>query len=160
MRGERRDQAIPPPAVDTTCSPHVAIVVATGQELCERELVEGWGELVEEVFRPHHVIDEMCRHDEPTKSQAWSQCFRYGADLHNVLRRNTLQRTHRFTVVAELSIVVVFDDQPTVRARPRDQLATSLLAQDAASWELVRRRDEHSVGVKAADDHPLAINRL
>ena len=26
--------------------------------------------------------------------------------------------------------------------------------------KLVRRRDEHSVGVKAADDHPLAVNRL
>src|ERR1700694_5621954 len=102
----------------------------------------------------------MCRDDQPPESQCWSQCFRHGSDLHDVLRSNTLQRTHRLPVVAELSVVVVLDDEAAMCACPRDQLTAPVLAQHTAGGELVRWSDQHRVGVEAADGHSLVVDRL
>jgi len=158
--GQRCDQAISPPVVHSASTPDMAIVVPAGQELREGELVESRGEVVKEALCTLRLIDEMCGHDEPAKSQCWSQCFRDGSDLYHVLWRNTLECTHRLSVIAELSVVVILDDQPAVRARPGDHVSAPLPAQDTASWELVCRRDEDSVGVETVDDHPLVVDRL
>jgi hypothetical protein len=138
----------------------VAIVVPTDQELRKGELVEGRGELVEEELCALHVIDELRRHDEPAKSQRRSQRFLHGSDLHHVLWRDALECTYGLSIVTELSIVVILDDQTTLRARPGDDLAASLPAQNTPGRELVRRRDEYRVRVETVDDHPLVVNPL
>ena len=160
MPGERSDQAVSPPAVHASSAPDVAIVVAAGKELSEGELVESRREVVKKALGALHLIDEMRRNHEPAKAQCRRQCLRHRSDLHHMLGRHTLERTHRLPVVAELGVVVILDDQATVRTRPGDQAATPLAAQHVAGRELMRRCDEHSICVKAVDDHALGVDRL
>ena len=157
---ERGDQAVSPPSVHAAGTPDMAVVVTAGQELREGELVESRREVVKQALGALHLTDQMRRNDEPAKAQSRRQCLRHGSDLYHVLRGNPLQRTHRFSVVSEFSVVVVLDDQAVVCARPGDQAAPSVAAQHIAGRELMRRGHEHSVSVKAVDDHALVIDRL
>src|ERR671930_595846 len=76
--------------------------------------------------------------DEPPQAQRGREGLRRGPEVGDPLGVEALQRSDGLAVVAELRVVVVFDDDPRTLARPRQQLAAALAAEDDPRRELMR----------------------
>ena len=84
-----------------------------------------------------------------------------GADVHDLLRRESLQGADRHAVVAKLGVVVVLDDQPLLLG-PLDQGGASLRREHRAGRELVRGSEQHRRGLrrgKHVDAQPALVDR-
>jgi hypothetical protein len=68
-----------------------------------------------------------------------------------VVGGEALERADRHTVVAELGVVVVLDDQRVVAARPGDEVAAPASVERRAGRIGVRRGDEHGRDVVAVE---------
>jgi hypothetical protein len=147
-------------SIDRACTAHVSVVLAAVDQSRQHELVERWGEIVQEPLEALGFLHEMSRQDEPAKTERRSKRLRNRAELDDSFWVETLEGAHRLAVVAELGVVVVLGDQGTPFACPTEQLAAPHAAQHGAGRELVGGSDEHRVGVEAANADALLVDRL
>jgi hypothetical protein len=90
------------------------------------------------------ICDEVCRHDHKAHPQRRKHRLAEGAEVnHRRVGREPLDRRQRRTAVAQLAVVVVFDDPGAARHRVLDDRPAPLQAQHAAERILMRRRDVH-----------------
>ena len=107
------------------------------------------------------LADEMTGNQHPRQPQAGRQGLAGRAGVHDAVRRHALQRRDRIAVIAILSVVVVFDDQPTPPASPGDQAGATSGAQHRASGVLVGGRENHGIDVRRlelVEDQALGVD--
>ena len=130
----------------------VAVELAALDEVGERELVDrGRG-----AGRRGRVVgvqlrDQAGRKDEPAEPQGGRERLGAGAAVGDEVGREALQRSDRLAVVAELGVVVVFEDQRAAVARPGDKRRAALGRQDGAGRELVGGGDGDGVEVELGE---------
>jgi hypothetical protein len=157
---ERGRQGIAAAAIDKAGVANVAVVLAAADELREGALLERRRADVEQMLDPLRLVDEPLRHDRPGEPERRCECLRGRAEIGDAGVVESLDRSDRFAVVAELGVVVVLDHQRITPACPVEQLAASGAAHDDAGWELVGRGDENGVRVEPVDLKPFAVDRL
>jgi hypothetical protein len=96
----------------------VPVVLAAREQVSERELVDG--------RRPgtqrRHLGFQWClqrlRDHQPTQAHARRKGLTHAAGEHNAVRIQRLHRPDRLSVVAELAVVVVLDDEAAAASGP------------------------------------------
>ncbi len=90
------------------------------------------------------IGNEVRRHDHKAHAQRRKHRLAEGAEVnHRRVGRETLNRRQRRTAVAQLAVVVVFDDPGAARDCVLDDRPTPLQTQHAAERILMRGRDVH-----------------
>jgi hypothetical protein len=154
------DQPVAPPPVDEPGSADLPVVLAGGDELGEGELAEAAGVAVREGLHGDDVVDERGGKGEPAEPQAGSKGLTCRAGVGDPLRGEGLDGADWLAVVAELAVVVVFDDQPGGGVGPGDDTAAPVRRKRRAERELMCRGQEHGGGVGELVDHgPVAVDR-
>lgn len=139
------EQTLEPPPVGEAASPDVLVVGTRADEFGERELVEGRG-LHGDGREPFgHGPNELLRQDHPAQAHARGERLARRAEVCDVLGGERLDRADGAAVVAELAVVVVFDEErPRARGPARELGPPSGVERDAER-ELVGGRQEHGV---------------
>src|SRR6185312_11391089 len=122
------DQLVAATAIDAANTSHVPVVVAAGEELGERQLIERRREVVDEPLVPLDLPRQAGWSDDPPEAQGGHEGLRDGPDLDDVLGRRALERSDGLAVVPELGVVVVLDDQAGGRLRPAHERVPPALA--------------------------------
>jgi hypothetical protein len=149
---ERLQEGIAALAVAVTLAAQVAVEVAALDEIGECELVDRRGR----ARRRRRVVgmqlrDQAGRKDEPAESQGGRERLGARAAVGNEVGREALERSDRLAVVAELRVVVVFEDQRAAVAGPGNEVGTSLRPEDGAGRELVGGGDGDGVEVEVGE---------
>src|SRR5579884_4351556 len=129
-------------AVSQAHAAHVPVVGVAGDQVGERQLAQRFGSVVGVHLGVGERLDEAARERDPGKSQSRREGFRGRADIHDVIWRGSLQGAYRLAVVAELTVVVVLDDEAAAGARPLDQRSAPRGVEGSADRVLVRGRDD------------------
>ena len=141
--GQGGDELVAAAAVAQPHRPHLAVVGARGDEFGQGQLVQrarhpvgvplGRGDLRDEVGRRHH----------PGEPQAGGQRLAHRAEVDDPLRVEALERADGLTVVAELPVVVVLQDQAAGGAGPVDDRRAPVRVQRDPGRVLMSRRQQH-----------------
>jgi hypothetical protein len=136
--------------------------MTVADERRQRHLHDRVGVRVDDVFRfDDRVARPRRRHDEAL-AQLGKQALRERADVeHARVAVQRLQCVERPRAVAELAVVVVFDDHGVVAARVVEQRAAPPERQRDPGGRLVRRRDgdDAHAGRQPLDDQSLIVDR-
>ena len=119
------------------------VEVAPLDELGERELRQPRhrDDVGEDVNRRR--LDEPRRQHRPTEAERRREQRAERADVGDVLRRERLQRPGGRSVVAEVTVVVVLDDESAARNSPVEKRTPSSGGERDAERELMIRADDH-----------------
>ncbi len=98
----------------------VSIEVTCRDEVGECRLIDG-RHADAPAARLRHRLDERGRQHEPCDVQTRRERLARSASVDDATRVETLHRTHRLAVVAELTVVVVLDDPTIAPPRPLDE---------------------------------------
>jgi hypothetical protein len=106
------DQPVAAAPVHQAAPADVPVVPARPDQLGERELVQDTGIPIGRRLRVGHVVDELRGQHQPAEAQAGGEGLARGPGVGDAVRGERLERTDGLPVVAELSVVVVLDDEP------------------------------------------------
>jgi len=121
-------------------------------------LIQGRREIVCQTLGRRQLIDPRSGRHNPPQSQGGSERLGYGADIGDAIWGESLNGTHRLSVVAEFSVVIVLDDERAAKGRPFHQLSAARIAQDDPSRELVSRSDQNRVAVHGVNDNAMTVD--
>ena len=116
----------------------MTVVRARRDELRECQLVQRARPFDVPLGR-HDLRDQFLGQHHPGEPETRRQRLARRAEVHHPLRIEALQSAHRLTVVSELPVVVVLQDQPAGGARPVDSRHAPVRAQLDPGRVLVRR---------------------
>ena len=119
-------------------------------------LVQHVGEPAREAALRGERAGEPLGDDSPREADGRREALRGGAGVEHVVGRERLERADRATVVAELAVVVVLDDEAAGAFRPAHDLEPASRAERDADRELVRRGEQYRIHVPEAVDHRAA----
>ena len=148
--GDPRLQGEPACPVLGAQASHVAVVVVRVDEAGEGRLVQHVGRPAGAAALRGERAGEPLGDDPPREADGRREALRRRAGVQHVVGRERLERADRATVVAELAVVVVLDDEAAGAFRPAHDLEPPCGAERDADRELVRRGEEHRVHVSAA----------
>jgi hypothetical protein len=134
---ERVDQRGAAAGVEGAHPPQVAVEASGLHQGRQRELVQQRRPAVAEVLLGGDGLGVGGRAEDPAKAQRRRQGLADRAKRHDPVGREALQRPDRLAVVAELCVVVVFDDDAVAFRRPREQFVAPLGCQDDPAGPLV-----------------------
>ena len=112
--------------------------------------------------RLRHRLDERGRQHEPCDVQTRRERLARSASVDDTTRVETLHRTNRLAVVAELTVVVVLDDPTIAPSRPLDERDSPCRRHRHSEGILVRGRHERrtrSSAVEDVDSQSVVIDR-
>ena len=149
--GERPDQGLAPALVDAAHLAQVPVVPPRLEERREGQLVKPWSAAAEELLLDAHRVVQARRADQPAHPQRRRQGLAGRAHRDHPVRRQPLDRAHRLSVVAELRVVVVLDDEPVHAVGPLDQLVSALRRQHHPGRRLVCRGHHDDPGGRSRE---------
>ena len=156
LNGDPRLQGEPACPVLGTQAPHVAVVVVRVDEAAEGRLVQHVGQPAGAAALRGERAGEPLGHDPPREADGGREALRGRPGVQHVVGRERLECADRATVVAELAVVVVLDDEAAGAFRPAHDLEPPRRAEWDADRELVRCGEEHRIHVSEPVDHRAA----
>jgi ABC-2 type transport system ATP-binding protein len=136
-RGQLGDEEFAALAVLRAHPAHVPVIGVRGEELREGQLVERVAGLVEDGPLPQQRLAPPLGDDGPRQPDGGRERLAGGAEVGHDVGGDALQRADRAAVVAELTVVVVLDDQAAGGARPPRHGQAAFRGQGHAERELV-----------------------
>ncbi len=138
---------------------HVAVVLVGHDESLERALVQHVGEPTREAPLLGERGGEPLGHHTPREADGGRKALGRGARVEHVLGRERLERADRPAIVAELTVVIVLDDESARAFRPSHDLDPARRAERDAGRELVGRREQYGIDrLEAADDCAVRVD--
>ena len=134
------EQQVATATIDRPHLPQVPVELAAAQELGERELFDHRRPAIDVELSRSELLGQLAGRDHPAEAQAGGERLARRPGIHDVIGRETVQRTDGRVVVPVLGVVVVLDDQAVGVPRPVEQLGTALRRHHAPRRELVGRR--------------------
>lgn len=141
--GERRHQLVAAPPVAQPHRADMPVVRPGGDELGERQLLQRTRHPVGVPLRRDDIRHQAPGQHQPADPQPGGDGFAGGAEVDDPFGIESLERTDRLPVVAELPVVVVLQDQPARGPRPVDGGRPPVGVERHPQRELVRRRQQH-----------------
>ena len=138
MAAERGEQAIAALAVMRADAHQMGGVAAAPHHLRQRGLLEPGIAVVEQRLGGLRRIDERGRHDHVSEPQAGAQRLREGPEIDGAIRRHAGDRLQRRSFIAEVAVVIVFEDVAPAAPGPGDGLVAAGERQRVTGWILVR----------------------
>jgi hypothetical protein len=129
----------------------VASEAAAGDEARERELFEQAGAEVIVVLLAGERIDQPRWREQPAKPERRRERLARRADRDHLLGDEALQGPERAAVVAQLSVVVVLDDQRAAPSGPGGERLPPLAAEGGTARVGVRGCDEERVDARVVE---------
>ncbi|CAM5240306.1 hypothetical protein SGRIM128S_07946 [Streptomyces griseomycini] len=136
-RARKLDQTVPPVPVTLPGPADVAVVVARLDEIGEGQLVRDPGPRLALALDAQHGLHQVVRQHHPAQPQRGGEALAERAQVHDVLRVESLDGAHRLPVVTELPVVVVLQQHAPARARPVHRGGPSLGVERSSRGELV-----------------------
>ena len=99
----------------------VTVELAVGDEVGERQLVDGGRPEVRDLLGARDRVGQRLRDEQPAEPKTRSERLAGTPRVHDAVGRQPLDRADRLAVVAELGVVVVLDDRPAPALGPRDE---------------------------------------
>jgi hypothetical protein len=96
----------------------VAVELAAGDEIGERQLVDGRRALVDGLLRGRQARRQIPRRDQPAQPEPRREDLARRAGVDDTVRAEPLERSDRLAVVAVLGVVVILDDEGVVVVGP------------------------------------------
>ncbi|RPK52228.1 hypothetical protein EES40_02935 [Streptomyces sp. ADI93-02] len=152
--GERVDELVAAAPVAQPHRPYVPVVRPRDDELRERQLVRDAGHPVEAALRLADLLHQVLGQHHPGQPQPGRQGLAGRPQVDDPLRVEALERAHRLTVVAELAVVVVLQDQTARGPRPVDRRGPPVGVQRDAGGELVGGGQQHRARTRCSRQRP------
>ena len=145
---ELGQERIPQRSIDRAHAPQMAIELAAGEEVGERQLVQDRRSAVGQQLGRAQRLDEVPRHDDPAEPKAGSERLAGGSRVGDAVGVEALHRTDRCAVIAVLGVVVVLDDQRGGLLRPGQDGGTRLRREHTAGGPLMRGGEDEHIGAQ------------